>query len=87
MVYIFYNWIGSNLLESRQILKCLSKKSETDDCEHDFASLKLRNPKPTQNDTRKHTARRATTRTSEILTKLNDTNINWDQAIYTDDLV
>ena len=46
---------------------------------------KLRNPKPTQNDMRKHTARRTGTRTSGMFTKLNKANTSGDQALYTDD--
>ena len=63
------------------------RRSGTDDCEHEFVCSKLRNPKPTQNDMRKHTIRRTETGTPGMFTKLNKSNTSYDQAIYADDLV
>ena len=53
----------------------------------DIAGSKLRNPKPTQNNMRKHNARRSGTKTSGIFAKLNKVNTSGDQTIYTDDLI
>ena len=87
MVNTFYNWIGSNLFETDKSRRLCQRRSGTDDCEHEFAGTKLRNPKPTQNDMRKHTARRTGTRTSGMFTKLNKANTSGDQALYTDNLI
>ena len=63
------------------------RRSGIDDCEHEFAGTKLRNPKPTQNHMRKHTTRRTGTRKSGMFTKLNKANTSRDQVLYTDDLI
>ena len=63
------------------------RKSGTDDCEHEFAGSRLRNPKPTQGDMRKVTARRAGTRSSSAFTNLNKSNTSGDKSIYVDELI
>ena len=51
------------------------RKSGTDDCEHEFAGSRLRNPKPTQGDMRNITARRTAYK------NLNKSNTNGDKSI------
>ena len=65
---------------------CQSKLG-TDNCEHEFAGSRLRNPKPTQGDMRKVTARRAGTKSSSSFTNLNKSNTSGDKSIYVDELI
>ena len=87
--WLIFSTIGlaQTYLKTDKSRRLCQRRSGTDDCEHEFAGTKLRNPKPTQNDMRKHTARRTGTRTSGMFTKLNKANTSGDQALYTDNLI
>ena len=64
-----------NYLKEDTYRRMCQKKSGTDDCEHEFASSRLRNPKPTQGDMRNITARRTAYK------NLNKSNTNGDKSI------
>ena len=59
--------IARTYLKEDQSRRMYQRKSGTDDCEHEFAGSRLQNPKPTQGDIRKVTARRAGTRSSSAI--------------------
>ena len=68
--WLIYSTIGiarTYLKEDKSRRMC-QRKSDTDDCEHEFASSRLKNPKPTQGDMRKIFARWAGTRSSSAYT-------------------
>ena len=79
--------IARTYLKEDKSRRMCQRKSGTDDCEHEFAGSRLRNPKPTQGDMRKVTARRAGTRSSSAFTNLNKSNTSGDKSIYVDELI
>ena len=79
--------IARTYLKADKSWKICQRKSGTDNCEHNFAASRLRNPKPTQGDMRKVTARRAGTRSSSAFTNLNKSNTSGEKSIYVDELI
>ena len=86
MIYSTIGIARTYLKEDKSRRMC-QRKSGTDDCEHEFAGSRLRNPKPTQGDMRKVTARRAGTRSSSTFANLNKSNTSGDKSIYVDELI
>ena len=63
----------------------VQRRAGTDDCEHEFAGIKVRNQKPTLQDAREITARRTGSRTS-CFTTVNKSNTSGDKTIYIHEL-
>ena len=61
------------------------RSAGTDDCEHEFAHIKSKNYKPTQQDCRNYTARMTGARTSTFTT-INNSNTSGDKMIYTEEI-
>ena len=89
MSWLIYSTVGiaRTYLKEDQSRRMYQRKSGTDNCEHEFSGSRLRNPKPTQGDMRKITARRTGMRSSSAYTNLNKSNASGDKSIYVDELI
>ena len=89
LCWLVFSLVGISKLYLKKDLSrvMVQRRAGTDDCEHEFAGSRLRNPKPTQGDMRKVTARRAGTRCSSVFTNLNKSNTSGDKSIYVDELI
>ena len=87
--WLIYSIIGiaRTYLKEDKSRRICQRKSGTEDYEYEYVGARLRNPKPTQGDMRKITARRIGTRTSGAYTNLNSSNTSEYKAIYVNELI
>ena len=86
------SWLIFGIVGIAHIYLCKDKSrtmkqrsAGTDDCEHEFAGIKSKNNKPTQQDCRNYTARMTGARTSTFTT-INKSNTSGDKVIFTEEI-
>ena len=85
MVFAIIGIARSYLLKDKT-RTMVQRRGGSDDCEHEFAGIKVRNQKPTQGDARAHVAKRTGTRSS-CFTSINRSNTRGDSSMYTEELI
>ena len=89
LCYLIFGLVGLSrcYLQEDKGRTLVQRKNGSDDVEHEFAGIRVRNPKPTIQDCVLVTGRRSGCRQS-VFTRINKTNTSGtDKIIYTDELL